>query len=536
MTLADELLAQLGDTPPPGADNDWPEPIPLGEHNDPPPFPIETLPAYAQHMCCAVADELQAPVDMPAAMFLAVLAIARGGKDFVQVVNTWQEPVNLFLVVSMPPSAGKSPVVSKMLSPIYSWEQRQRQDAAERQAHVEQKRRIIEKKMRKAEDSGDITAAQQYLDELNNTPIPMATRLVADDATPEALAVLLDEQQGRIALVSTEGGPFEIMAGRYSERANLDVYLKAWSGDPVTVDRIGRPAIYVARPALTMALTVQPQVIESIGARPDFKGRGMTARIMYFLPVDHVGYRDLTRLAGINPGILDDYQRHIHRLLDATPTTVELEPAARAQFVTWRQHLEERRRPDGDLRPISEWSTKMESSVLRTAALLATADGKYTVDVPTMNRAVAIGTYWLAHAKIAHDMWGTDDRIVQARKILDWARLRQLEEFTVRDVYASLRSLFPTAEDAVMPLRILTERGWLRPHFEGPIVVGARGKPSPRFSVHPQNLWITASHARHARHVPRREFQVSSSSFSESPNSLHNAHDAHDAHDLDPLF
>jgi uncharacterized protein YlzI (FlbEa/FlbD family) len=285
-----------------------------------------------------------------------------------------------------------------------------------------------------------------------------------------------------------------------------------------------------------MALTVQPSVIETIGARPDFKGRGMTARIMYHLPADHVGYRDLTRLNGINPTILDTYHHHIHQLLNQPDTTITLQPEARTTFLTWRQHLEERRRPDGDLRTIAEWTTKMESSVLRTAALLAAADGNQHVDTPTINRAIAIGTYWLANAKIAHDMWGTDDRIVQARKILDWARQRNLTEFTIRDVYASLRSMFPTAEDTVQPLKILTERGWIRPQFDGPIVVGTRGRPSPRFTIYPENLWITGSHARHARHVPRHENQVSSSSSKKTPNPLHNAHDAHDAHDHEPLF
>ena len=41
-------------------------------------------------------------------------------------------------------------------------------------------------------------------------------RLVADDITPEAAASLLAEQGGRLAIISAEGGIFDIIAGRYS--------------------------------------------------------------------------------------------------------------------------------------------------------------------------------------------------------------------------------------------------------------------------------------------------------------------------------
>jgi hypothetical protein len=47
--------------------------------------------------------------------------------------------------------------------------------------------------------------ARSYAEELARFVVPEAPRLLADDATPEAVAGLLAEQKGRLAIASTEG-------------------------------------------------------------------------------------------------------------------------------------------------------------------------------------------------------------------------------------------------------------------------------------------------------------------------------------------
>ena len=80
--------------------------------------------------------------------------------------------------------------------------------------------------------------------------VPELPRLVADDVTPEAVASLLAECGGSIAVVSAEGGVFDIIAGRYNGNIpNMDVWLKGHSGDMIRVDRKGRPPEYIRKPA-----------------------------------------------------------------------------------------------------------------------------------------------------------------------------------------------------------------------------------------------------------------------------------------------
>ena len=89
-------------------------------------------------------------------------------------------------------------------------------------------------------------------------------RLMADDASPEALTSLLAENNGKMSVVSAEGGIFDILAGRYSNGVNIDTFLKGHAGDSLRVDRRGRPSEYIAHPALSVLLTIQPAVLDGI--------------------------------------------------------------------------------------------------------------------------------------------------------------------------------------------------------------------------------------------------------------------------------
>jgi hypothetical protein len=95
-------------------------------------------------------------------------------------------------------------------------------------------------------------------------------------------------------VLSAEGWIFSTLAGRYSSGVpNLEVFLKGHAGDMLRVDRKGRPAEHVAAPALTLGLALQPEVLTDIAKMPGFRGRGLLARILYSLPENTVGRRQV---------------------------------------------------------------------------------------------------------------------------------------------------------------------------------------------------------------------------------------------------
>lgn len=115
-------------------------------------------------------------------------------------------------------------------------------------------------------------------EELRNHKELKQLRLLADDATQEALISLIASNRGRMAVISSEGGIFEILNGRYTQSINIEIFLKAHCGDPYRLDRKVRPSEYIKEPCLTALLSVQPQVLEGLVTNTVFRGRGLTAR------------------------------------------------------------------------------------------------------------------------------------------------------------------------------------------------------------------------------------------------------------------
>ena len=142
--------------------------------------------------------------------------------------DDWTEPLNNNFVSVLPSGERKSPEFREI---FHAMEEKERQLVATKTPEIvraQTERDILEKRLQnmktdaakaksQAERDGAEVDARELATQLARFEIPVAPRLLADDATPEAVAGLLAEQKGRLAIISTEGGIFEIIAGRYSE-------------------------------------------------------------------------------------------------------------------------------------------------------------------------------------------------------------------------------------------------------------------------------------------------------------------------------
>jgi hypothetical protein len=249
----------------------WEDPVPLSPVATLPSFPTAALPDWVRDYVEAEAIAVQVPVDMSAMFALGMLATVAGGRVEVQPDEGWLEGVNLFIVVAMEPGSRKSAAHRDMSAPILEFErllaEQVRPDVAE-QASI---RRIAEQSLGRAEKSAASAKdneqrrereedAKQAAAALERLEVPVAPRLFTSDATPEALASLLHENRGRIAILSAEAGVFGVMAGRYGRGGspNLDVYLAGHAGDPIRVDRRGRPQVPHPRQVAEPKTTASP--------------------------------------------------------------------------------------------------------------------------------------------------------------------------------------------------------------------------------------------------------------------------------------
>jgi replicative DNA helicase len=337
-----------------------------------------------------------------------------------------------------------------------------------------------------------VIGAAQIADGIEVPPIP---RLLADDCTPEAAASLLAEQGGTLAIISAEGGIFDIIAGRYSPKAipNLDLWLKGHSGDPLRVDRKGRPPEHIPRPALTLGLMIQPTVLGAIAANQQFRGRGFLARILYARPRSKVGHRK-TPAPPVDPEVELSYGTTLRELARGMrgwvgdPAVLILTDAAQQEMQRIEAAVEPTLAGDGELASLADWGAKYVGAVARIAGMLHLAEHgadkgpREPVSANTIIAAWRIGDYFKAAAINAFAEMGTDQGTADAVYLLERIRHLGQDEVSERDLFtAASRGRFKTTEDLRPALHRLVDHGYLvrlpKPNPTG-------GRPaSPRYMV-----------------------------------------------------
>ncbi|MFF7713451.1 DUF3987 domain-containing protein [Streptomyces sp. NPDC007988] len=500
---AERELAALRDT------QKWPAPIPLGTHGPLPTFPVSALPPWVAEHVAAVAEFTQTPPDLAATMGLAALSTAAGGRVHVQVRPGWTEQTNLYLVCAMPPASRKSDVFAAMTAPVYEVEKQLQEesrasrieaqtakDAAEAEAEA------LMAKARKPGDGIDRTAlvaeasgARMLADEIHVPPVPRLT--VSGDITPEPLAQQLAVHRC-LAALSPEGDLFDIIAGRYSAKPNLGVFLQAHKGERLQTDRITREQPSVDKPALTIGVTPQPAVLQDLADAHGARDRGLLARFLFALPASNLGYRK-TRTAPVPEPVAQQYSNRLASLLRtlyALPEPVTVPMSARADHAIERlqEELEASLRPEQRLSHLLDWAGKWVGATARVAALLHLGNhvGSDTWGRPVGEDAVAraaeITRYYTDHALAVFDLIGSDPATEAAQTILDWLRRPKADgtwrtAIKRRDAVAASRR-FRTVAQVEPALALLESHGYLR--TDEPTKTGQPWRPpTATYRVHP---------------------------------------------------
>jgi len=490
----------------------WGEPTPLDRHVTVPAFPVEVFPPWLADQVTAVAEFTQTDPAMAGAVALGTLAACAGGRLEVEARPGWRVPTNLYLAVVAKPGERKSPVQMAMTAPLRAAEVELAEHARPMATEAETLRDIAQVAVEKAKNAAakstkeerDALAAEAIAaaKAAEAITIPTVPRLLCDDTTPERLAGLLEENQGRIALISDEGGIFDTIAGRYSRLPNLDVFLKAHDGSEMRVDRIGRGAQFVAKPALTVSLMVQDSVLRRVGANQDFRGRGLLARFFFILPRSKVGSRlvDPEPVPTPTSSHYADNMRKLVRTLAewSDPAAISLTEDARKLLFEAMRAIEDRLGPGGVLDHIAEWATKLAGATVRVAGLLHLAHElengwRLPIDGPTMADAIKLADVLAAHYRAATEAMGLDRTTEDAGYLLPIIRriaqpavaMTTTHVFTVRELFSAVtRSRFPKVRDMTAALDLLQDHDWIM-RLPDPERDGPGRKPSPKYALNP---------------------------------------------------
>ena len=360
-----------------------PAPVPTHKRK---PCPVDVLPASVRTFCERVAAATETPIELSVMLALTTLATAVQRRVSVSVRAGWREQLTLFTITVLPSGEGKSPVFQHITQPI----------------------RTIESEMISQWKEEKKTFDALCKDEQRESPLPAMPRLVTSDTTSEKLALLLRDQGERMAVMSAEGGVLDIVSGRYSPvgmAGGLDVYLHAWNGEAMTVDRSKSESFRLDHPCLSIGLAVQPTTLERLANVDYLRDRGFLARFLVVIPEPKLG----TRLHPDTIPVVDDWHASqwealIRQLWDVQDDTVlKLTQEGFVLIQEFARELEPRL--NDDLAQIQAAVGKVKSQIVRVAGLLKLAGDPRLSDGPDLTGehiAPAIKFYrWVLDHQIA---------------------------------------------------------------------------------------------------------------------------------------
>jgi hypothetical protein len=522
----------------------WQEPLPL----DSPPvpeFPVDLLPAKVARLIREEAEAKQVPPELVANLILGAVAAATAKKYEIWINSSWWEPLNIFVVLVLPSGERKSAVFRVIFEPVHNFEDELMRNQAVELTQLGVERDILEARLKQAKsdaaksDVAKTKSPKQLPPAANNeeastalndeeaspasnneeAPLPpeqlvhtlaqglakfeiaAPVQLLGDDCTSEAVTTLLVEQGGRIAITSTEGGIFDIMGGLYSGgMPKLDVYLKGYSGDTLKTNRVGRPREKVHKPALTMVLTVQPDVVAGLSEHKAFRGRGLLSRPLYAVPPSKVGHRRINT-EPTSQEALDQWNLMVRRLLEiplpegSTPQ-ITLSDEATSLFVRFQREVEDSLAAHGELGWLQDWGAKLAGNVARLAGLLeliiwaeeTNSDGTlppppadFQIDGSTMSSAISLGFYFAGHAAAAFALMGTDTKASTAQQLWEFIEHHYPGGFVESDLWRKVRNPFGRRKATFdETLGVLTAANYVCP-ADPPAKSGKRGRPTATF-------------------------------------------------------
>lgn len=481
----------------------WPEPmLPAAIHL--PPLNGDIIPGCVGELASIVSEATQAPAALSLMIGLSVLAacVQRGWTVQPTASPDYTEPTSVWVLVGAASGERKTVVLQHMTDPLRAWEKNERDRMRPDIARNFAARAVAEKRIERLKNDAARADEQRDRDRLQGEiqreretmPAELfAPRLYVNDVTSERLQGMLVENLGAIAIMSDEAAVLGVLSGIYnSGQAVLDVLLQGHAGSPVRVERQGRQA-YIDRPAVSIALAIQPGVIAEACASPRFRHSGLLARFLFALPASNMGHRDVRRAIKIPDDLRGRYAALIHSLLDAQresrePRVMLVTEKAREVWYSFAERLEHEMGDGGKLTHITDWAGKAPGAVARVAALFELAERGPAADevsLRSMERAVQLGDLLIPHAIAAFRLVGADEVEADALAVVAWLRAGRRLEFTRRELHRAHESRLRTAERVLRTCDRLIEWAVIGPEQRR---ATKGGRPTAVYAVNPRVL------------------------------------------------
>lgn len=441
-------------------------------------FPIKALPPILREMVIGIAETTGTDPAMAATSILSAISYCFTGKYRMQGKADHSEPPMIYSFIVAEPSERKSPVIKFIKKPFVDFEMQYNLEHAEafHKAEAVKKKLLLEADKLEKEGSKDVDQIAKLRTQAEQMGTVGRRRIAVDDITPESLIQLMGRNRS-LLMISDEAGMLGNFAGRYSNNSmpNMDMILKAWSGESFFCDRATKETIQIPTPCLSISLAGQPYLWDNMVSNPIFRNSGLLARFFYCFPKSKVGTRRYDSKA-IATAVVDSYNKLIDILLtrkfnagDTEEKFLKFDETAQQNFIDYyNQYIEKIQLTE--FSNCKDWGGKYHGQILRLCCIIhcvkCTIEGKcpedVLVDVNTLCNAIDIADYYKEQAIYAFSIGGVDNEILRAEKALEIIRAKQIREGVQSALLKKCRNkIFAESDDFYKALKLLEEYGYV---------------------------------------------------------------------------
>ena len=451
-------------------------------------FPVDALPEPVRGFVSAGAKALGCDPSYIALPLLSALGAAIGNTRRVELKRGWREPPILWMAIVGESGTMKSPAMELALRPV-----RKRQHEAMKEYEAE-KERYEQELLRYERDLGDWKRRKDKSDPPRKPEEPVAERYWCDDATVEAMAVLLLKQPRGLLMVRDELSGWLGGFDRYSQGKGCDVgrWLEMFGARPMVVDRKTSGHVYVPMAAVSIAGGIQPGILRSSLGQKHLQN-GLAARLLLAWPPRRRKRWTEADIAPEGERALEAVFRRLYGLQgqedeegEVQPIEIGLTPEGKRAWIEfYNAHAGEQVELTGSLS--AAWS-KLEAYAARLALVVhfvrwAGKDpslvNSEAVDEVSIAAGVTLLRWFKAEARRVYAMFGESEEEREERHLTELIR-RKGGSITTRDLMRCSRA-YKVAADAEAALEGLARTGLGRWVDQPPGPQG--GRPARRLAL-----------------------------------------------------
>jgi hypothetical protein len=420
----------------------WPAPaleLASAETLPPPDLPLQDVfPAGWAAWIEAAAESKGAPADYVALGLLSAAGALIGNARWANPWDGWAEPPAINAALIGNPSAGKSPALDALVSPLADieagdnedWKDRKREHVTEQTAAALRKD-SWEKEVKEAvkigtpppfmpSDAAEPDPIQKRRILSTDPTVAKAERMSAGN--PRGLALVRDELAGWIAGMDRYNG------GAGSDRA---FWLQAYGGRLWSPDRVkdGDAEISVAHLTWSIVGGIQPDRLASLMMAGD--DDGLAARFLYTWPAQQ---RPKRPRDGLSVACAEEWLGRLRRLpwTPPVPLLVPFDRAAQTALQEWREEVA--RMEEGSAGLFLSWLGKLPGFAVRLSLIFAhlawsehgRGDPPGEVTEADMLRALTfLSDYAVPMARRCFGEAGLPEAERDARRLARWLLRRQ---------------------------------------------------------------------------------------------------------------